>query len=150
MVKMLGMAVLGILMALGRPARAADEAQMAANKAAVVAFYQAALNDKDFDKAQQYLGARYTQHNPTAEDGPEGLRKFIGFLKSKFPMSHNDIRQVFVDGDYVVLHVLAVREPTGKGRAIVDIFKLDGGKIVEHWDVIQEVPDTAANPNGMF
>ena len=149
MVKILAVAVLGMLMAFGRPARA-DEAQLAANKAAVVAFYQAALNDKDFDAAQKYLGPRYTQHNPLVEDGPDGLRKLLGFIKAKFPSAHSEIKQVFADGDFVLLHVLSVREPGAKGRAIVDIFKLEGGKIVEHWDVGQEIPDTAANPNGMF
>jgi predicted SnoaL-like aldol condensation-catalyzing enzyme len=57
---------------------------------------------------------------------------------------------VFADGDYVILHVHAVRVPGTRGNAIVDIFKLENGKIVEHWDVIQEIPGEAANPNGMF
>ena len=54
------------------------------------------------------------------------------------------------DGDYVILHVHAVREPGTRGVAIVDIFKLENGKIVEHGDVVQPIPEKAANPNGMF
>ena len=90
------------------------------------------------------------QHNPTAADGPEGFRRFVDYLKEKSPESRGYIKQSFVDGDTVVLHVNAIREPGTRGAAIVDIFKLEQGKIVEHWDVIQPVPETAANSNGMF
>lgn len=121
-----------------------------ANKKTVIAFYEAGINQKDFAKASQYFGPRYTQHNPNAADGPEGFKHFIDFLREKFPQSHSEIRQVFADGDYVILHVHAVREPGTRGNAIVDIFKLEQGKIIEHWDVIQPVPEQAANPNGMF
>ena len=116
----------------------------------MIALYEAALNHKDFAAAQKYMGARYTQHNPTAPDGPEGLKKFPEFLRDKYPASHSEIRQAFADGDYVILHVHAVREPAPRGSAIVDIFKLENGKIVEHWDVIQPIPEKAANGNGMF
>ena len=121
-----------------------------ANKKTVVEFYDKALNQKDFSAASAYFGPRYTQHNPTAPDGPEGFQKFIGFLKDKFPRSHSEIKRVFADGDFVILHVHAVREPGTRGNAIVDIFKLENGKIVEHWDVVQPVPENAANTNTMF
>jgi len=121
-----------------------------ANKKTVVDFYEKAINQKDFDAASRYLGSRYIQHNPVAPDGAEGLKGFIGFLKSKFPDSKSEIKRVFAEGDYVILHVHAVREPGTRGRAIVDIFRLENGKIVEHWDVAQDVPEKAANSNGMF
>ena len=85
-----------------------------------------------------------------AADGPEGLKAFLGFLKEKFPASKSEIKRVFAEGDYVILHVHAVREPGTRGRAIVDLFRLENGKIVEHWDVAQDVPEKAANANGMF
>jgi predicted SnoaL-like aldol condensation-catalyzing enzyme len=120
------------------------------NKKNVVEFYNRALNEKNFDAASKYLGARYTQHNPVAADGPEGLKAFLGFLRDKFPNSRSEIKRVFAEGDYVILHVHAVREPGTRGRAIVDLFRLENGKIVEHWDVAQDVPEKAANSNGMF
>jgi len=132
------------------PARAADTAQEEANKKVVVDFYEKAINQKDFEAASKYFGNRYVQHNPGAADGPEGLKAFLGFLKEKFPQSRSEIKRVFADGDYVILHVHAVREPGTRGSAIVDIFKLEGGKIVEHWDVVQPIPEKAANSNGMF
>jgi predicted SnoaL-like aldol condensation-catalyzing enzyme len=131
-------------------ALAADAAQMEANKKIVAAFYDAVLNQKDFDAASKYLGPRYTQHNPTGADGPEGLKGFIAFLKEKFPNNHSEIKRMFADGDYVIVHVHAVREPGTRGNAIVDIFKLENGKVVEHWDVVQPIPEKAANNNGMF
>jgi len=127
--------------------------QQATNKKAVVAFYEAGINRKDFAAASQYLGPRYTQHNPNAADGPEGFKRFIEFLREKFPAAHSEIKKVFADGDYVILHVHAVREPGTRGNAIVDIFKLENGKVVEHWDVIQEIPVALfppLNDNGLF
>lgn len=120
------------------------------NKQNVIHFYDAAINQKNYDLAAHYLGSRYTQHNPTAADGPEGFKKFIEFLRDKYPKSHSEITQVFADGDYVILHVHSIREPGTRGRAIIDIFKLEKGKIVEHWDVVQDIPEKSANANTMF
>jgi predicted SnoaL-like aldol condensation-catalyzing enzyme len=131
-------------------ALAADARQMEENKKIVAAFYDTAVNQKDFEKASQYLGARYIQHNPLAADGREGFKGFITFLKDKFPNNRSEIKRIFADGDYVIVHVHAVREPGTRGNAIVDIFKLENGKVVEHWDVIQPIPEKAANDNGMF
>ena len=131
-------------------ASAADAQQQEQNKKAVVEFYDKAINQKDFEAASKYLGSHYTQHNPNAADGPEGLKAFLQFLKEKFPASRSEIKRVLADGDYVILHVHAVREPGTRGNAIIDMFKLENGKIVEHWDVVQPIPEKAANTNGMF
>lgn len=132
------------------PAWAADTATQEANKKTVLELYEAALNQKDFDAASKFFGPRYVQHNPTAPDGIEGFKGFLAFLREKFPDSHSEIKRVFADGDYVILHVHSVREKGTRGRAIVDIFKLENGKVVEHWDVVQDIPEKAANGNGMF
>jgi predicted SnoaL-like aldol condensation-catalyzing enzyme len=116
----------------------------------VLDFYEKAINQKNFEAAAVHFGPRYTQHNPNAADGPDGLRAFLGFLREKFPASRSEVKRVFAEGDYVILHVHAVREPGTRGSAIVDIFKLEGGKIVEHWDVVQPIPEKALNANGMF
>ena len=129
---------------------AGHTAQEEANRQAVLAFYEKGLNQKNADEALKYVGNRYVQHNPGAADGPEGFRKFISFLREKFPQSHSEIKSSFVDGDTVILHVHSVREPGARGNAIVDIFKLEDGKIVEHWDVVQAIPETMAHSNGMF
>ena len=125
-------------------------ADPALNKKNVLEFYDQAINQKDFEAASKYLGSRYVQHNPTAPDGAAGLKGFLQFLRDKFPASHSEVKRAFAEGDYVILHVHAVREPGTRGRAIVDIFRLEDGKIVEHWDVAQEIPEKPANANGMF
>jgi predicted SnoaL-like aldol condensation-catalyzing enzyme len=131
-------------------ADAADTQQMEENKKTIAAFYDAALNKKDFDEASKYLGSKYIQHNPVAADGPEGLKNFIAFLKDKFPNNKSEIKRIFADGDYVIVHVHAVREPGTRGNAIIDIFRLENGKVVEHWDAVQPIPEKAAISNGMF
>jgi predicted SnoaL-like aldol condensation-catalyzing enzyme len=140
------------LIGVGSAAHATDAAQMDANKKTVAAFYDAVLNKKDYDAAVKYVGtAGYKQHNPTAKDGVEGMRGFINFLKAKFPNNKSEIKQIFADGDYVIVHVHAVREPGTRGNAIIDIFRLDDkGKVVEHWDAVQPIPETAQNTNTMF
>jgi predicted SnoaL-like aldol condensation-catalyzing enzyme len=141
---------LGLSLVAGRAAHATDAAQLEANKKAVVEFYEKALNQKDFEAASKYLGAQYIQHNPTVPDGPQGFKTLLDLLRTRFPNAHSEIKRVFADGDFVILHVHAVREPGTRGTAIVDIFRLDNGKIVEHWDVRQDVPEQAANTNTMF
>lgn len=128
-------------------AGASDEAR---NKETVIAFYNAAINDKDFEAASAYLGDKYIQHNPLAADGPEGLKSFLDFAKENLSTFKVEIKQAFADGDYVILHVHAKRNPEDRGSAVMDIFRLDNGKVVEHWDVIQPIPETSMNDNTMF
>jgi predicted SnoaL-like aldol condensation-catalyzing enzyme len=78
------------------------------------------------------------------------VKSYITFLKDKFPNNRAEIKHIFADGDYVIVHDHAVREPGTPGFAIVNIYKLENGKVVEHWDVIQSIPEKAANNNGMF
>jgi len=129
------------------PALAAD---LEANKKIVIDFYEKGLNQKDYEAAAKHFGPRYIQHNPNAADGPEGFKKLVEFLKEKFPNSKSEIKRVIAEGDLVMLHVHSVREPGQRGRAIVDIFRVENGKIVEHWDVVQDIPEKAANQNSMF
>jgi predicted SnoaL-like aldol condensation-catalyzing enzyme len=138
--------VLALLVVGALPAHADPEA----NKKAVLDFYDKALNQKDFDAASKYLGPRYIQHNPGAPDGIEGLKAFIALRKEKFPSAKSEIKRAFAEGAYVILHVHGVREPGERGVAIVDIFRLENGKVVEHWDVVQPIPEKTANSNGMF
>ena len=139
-----------VLAGSGSLAIAQELAAETQNKKIVLDFYEKVLNGKNPEAVTYYLGSRYIQHNPGAADGVEGFRKFIEFLRQDYPQAHSEPKRVFADGDYVIIHSHAVREPGTRGAAIVDIFRLEDRKIVEHWDVIQSVPETAANSNGMF
>ena len=126
------------------------DAKLERNKQIVADFYDLIINKKDYEAAKKYMGPRYKQHNPLVKDYPEGLKEFIEFLKTNAPLAHSEIKRIFAEGDYVILHVHSIRQPGTNGRAIIEIFRLEDGLIDEHWDVIQEIPDDSANPNGMF
>ena len=142
-------ALVSLALAATQPGHA-ETSRTEDNRQAVLAFYEAGLNQKDYANASRYLGPHYVQHNPMAADGKDGFAKFIGYLRANYPDSHSAIRQVFADGNFVILHVLEKLHPDDRGNAIVDIFRLEDGKIVEHWDVKQSIPDDPANQNGMF
>jgi predicted SnoaL-like aldol condensation-catalyzing enzyme len=124
--------------------------QEEANKKIVVDFYDKAINQKDFAAASEYLGDQYIQHNPLAADGPEGLKAFLEFAKANLQDYHTEFKRVFADGDYVIVHAHAKRDSEDRGSAVMDIFRLENGKVVEHWDVVQAIPEKSANDNGMF
>ncbi|MFQ6393120.1 nuclear transport factor 2 family protein [Nocardia sp. KC 131] len=116
----------------------------------MLAFYEAAFNAKDFAAAAALIGDRYVQHNPEIADGLEGLLARLTQLKQVAPALRVEVKRLVAEGDYVCAQVHGVREPGERGLAIMDIFRLHDGKLVEHWDVIQPVPETAVNQNGMF
>lgn len=105
---------------------------------------------KPTQAAAQYISLSYRQHNPDASDGPDGVVAFAtAYLKAN-PSLHMDFKRIIAEGDYVVVHSHQKRNPTDRGEAIVDIFRVQDGKLVEHWDVMQPVPVPSANRNTMF
>ena len=121
------------------------------NKKIVRDFYELAFNrHKPTEAAKKYIGDKYIQHNPYV---PDGAAAFYGYFEGFFkehPQSRVEIKRVLGDGDLVVLHLHSITDAKDRGRAIVDIFRVDNGKIVEHWDVTQDVPAQSANANTMF
>jgi predicted SnoaL-like aldol condensation-catalyzing enzyme len=121
------------------------------NKQTVSDFYTLAFNDHNPAKAvEKYVGKTYTQHNPMAADGPQAFIDFVNGFYATNPNLHVEIKRLIAEGDLVVTHVLITTSETDRGMAAMDIFRLEGGKIVEHWDVVQPVPEKPANTNGMF
>lgn len=122
-----------------------------ANKKLVRDFYELAFNQhKPTEAVNKYIGDHYTQHNPNVPNGKEVFANYFeGFFKTH-PKAHVQIKRVLADGDLVVLHLHSQMLEKGNGSAIVDIFRIEKGKIVEHWDVVQEVPAKSANTNTMF
>jgi predicted SnoaL-like aldol condensation-catalyzing enzyme len=97
-----------------------------------------------------YGGDHYIQHNPQA---PDGFEAFVGFVEGfveQFPQMSLEIKRALAEGDMVVTHSLLKTSPEDRGTAAADFFRLEDGKVVEHWDVLQPVPESAANEHPMF
>ncbi|PDV87093.1 hypothetical protein CO652_17490 [Rhizobium sp. H4] len=139
----------GIAMPPGAFAASRDLKVEEANRKLVVEFYDRFFNSHDIEAAS-VVADDYRQHNPQVPDGKKPLVSFFtGFFKEN-PQSKAEIVRTAADGDLVWLHVHATNGTDDRGQAIVDIFRVKDGKIVEHWDVIQAVPKEAANRNTMF
>ena len=122
--------------------------QLEQNKEMVVTFYQDLFGNKNLDAIDQYIGDTYIQHNPMAKDGKEALKAFLEPWFKNAPKDTVDIQFAGAYGDRVFLHIRNTFG--GKEVAVVDIFRIEDGKIVEHWDVIQEVPENAVSDHPMF
>lgn len=136
----------GVVMAGSAQAETAQETH---NRELVVTFYQQLFGDKDISAIERYVDEGYIQHNPTVPTGRAAIQKLFGQYLKGAPKTKVDIRRVAASGDLVWLHV-RLPLPDGKVMSVVDIFRVQGEHIMEHWDVVQAVPEKAANGNTMF
>ncbi|WP_431262909.1 nuclear transport factor 2 family protein [Roseateles chitinivorans] len=131
------------------PPPARELSQEETNRALVLDFYDRFFNKHDIASAR-VVADSYRQHNP---DVPDGKAPFVSYFSGFFkehPKSTSRIVRSATSGDLVYLHVHFKVDPNDRGQAVVDIFRVADGKIVEHWDVSQDVPEKAANRNTMF
>ncbi|MFC4209816.1 hypothetical protein GJU39_22575 [Pedobacter petrophilus] len=121
------------------------------NKDNALAFYDLMFNQaRPAEAVARYVGDTYIQHNPHVKDGKKGFIDYFEEMASKFPQKKVEFKRVISEGDLVVIHCYQ-HWPGDKDYGAIDIFRFDQqGKIVEHWDVLQIVPEKSKNQNGIF
>jgi len=139
------------LVAASGPAASAprDVAQEEANHQLVLTFYERFFNQHDPD-ATRVIAEDYRQHNPAVPDGKAAVVAFLTQYFKDYPQARFRVARSAAHGDLVWLHVHSTRTPNDPGRAVVEIFRVRDGRIVEHWDAIQPVSVPLANGNTMF
>ena len=121
-----------------------------ANLKLVVQFYEQFFNRHDVAKAAKVVSEDYKQHNPEVPDGKKPFVDYFSQFFKETPQSAARIVHTATSGDLVWLHVHSTNAPSDRGQAVLDISRVKNGKIVEHWDIIQDVPAQSANENSMF
>ena len=121
------------------------------NTTLVVEFYTRSFNEGQPEAAaERALGTSYVQHNPGASDGAAAFIGYVHYMLGRFPELHLEIKRTVAADDLVVTHSHFHLTPGDLGLAVADFWRVVDGRIVEHWDVIQEVPESSVNENTMF
>lgn len=121
----------------------------ARNKALVADFYAKVWNGRDIAALPDFVAEGYIQHNPNVESGRAPLQAFLGPMFENLPEARFTLARLIAEGDLVVAHTLFQANPADRGTAVVDIYRVEGGRLAEHWDVKEAVPEMTANGNPM-
>lgn len=125
-------------------------AEEQANLALVLEMYDKVLIAMDSSRVDDFISPDYIQHSMLAEPTVQALKDFLDKVRAESPDARQTIHRALVDGDMVAVHLHVERWPGDPGLAVVDLFRVAGGMIAEHWEVIQDVPANPVNPLGMF
>lgn len=120
------------------------------NKENAIAFYRKAYKGNPRQAIENYVGAEYIQHNPDVEDGTEGFIAYFERMQDEYPKKSIEFVRCIAEGNLVALHTHQIW-PDNDEYVTMDFFRFDkNGKICEHWDSIQQIPQTSKNPNTMY
>lgn len=123
--------------------------QQEVNKQIAITAYQRIFGDLDITGVDDLMSKDFIQHNPTLPDGPEGVKAVVQMLASQgVPKQKVVFKHVVADDDIVILH--SRTEMGGKEWRFIDIYRIENGKLAEHWDAMMQMPDAPANNNPMF
>ncbi|MEL7121217.1 MAG: nuclear transport factor 2 family protein [Bacteroidota bacterium] len=122
---------------------------MQSSKELVAAYMEDIWVNRNISALDKYISSKkFTQHNPHLEDGLEALQGFLPHLfNNLMPKGTWEVKRIIAEDDMVVVHSLAKPTSSTRGMAVVDIFRVENGKIVEHWDVTTDVPEKTASGN---
>lgn len=120
------------------------------NKQNAISFYEMAYNGNPREAVEKYVGSVYIQHNPQVEDGSEGFIRYFEKMKQEYPDKSITFVRCIAEGELVALHTHQ-SWPGNEQYITMDFFRFEeNGKICEHWDSIQQIPETSANQNKMY
>lgn len=123
--------------------------QTETNKQIAITAYQRIFGDLDSTGVEELMSSDFIQHNPTLPDGPEGVKGVIQMLLSQGVSKQKVVfKHVVAEDDIVILHTRT--EMRGKEWRFIDIYRIENGKLAEHWDAMMQMPDVPANNNPMF
>ena len=120
-----------------------------ANKEIVIEAYQRTFGDLDVAAIDEFFSKDFKQHNPTIADGPEGVKALVRMLSSQgVPKQKVEFRHIISEGDVVILH--SRYEMAGAEWRFIDIYRVENGRLAEHWDAMMQMPEARANTNSAF
>jgi predicted SnoaL-like aldol condensation-catalyzing enzyme len=124
--------------------------QPAGNEQIAVSFLERAFNEGDLTAIDELVLPDVIEHNPQSVDGAPALRDLVTRVRGANPQYQVIVKRVLAEGDLVLVHNNVVPTPGARGSAVVDIYRFEDGKIAEHWDVTQAVPQSTVSGNDMF
>ncbi len=128
----------------------AHTAQEEKNLKHVLDMFHNVLVPLDSSCVDEYISQDYIQHSQMASPGLDSLKAFLDEKRAENPEVLQHLKRAFVDDDHVIIHYHVQPSPQDSGFGVMDIFRLENGLIIEHWDCVQSVPETSPNPNSMF
>jgi len=125
---------------------------MQRSKELVTAYMSEVWVNRNIDQLDHFISAeQFIQHNPHLENGIKAMKGFLPHLfNNMMPKGSWEVKRVIAEHDMVMVHSLAKPTPDSLGMAVVDIFRVQDGKIVEHWDVTTDVPESTVSGNAII